>query len=199
MFQMLQQLQFTVCSLGQDWRAEGLHNLLHSDALVGEVVFGGAVHKYKHQSAPCISHGRGERLIIIPDQAKSAHPNRLEIRVSAQKELAIAVAKRGHSKRRFNSLVEGYPAYLDVISKVVPKIWARTNSAMMFRGVTRGRIAGWRWFCLVVVVVPVHAVCVGGGGGGADVSKGTKEDCSLSQVQSRMRLLSRLLEGPRCR
>lgn len=23
------------------------------------------------------------------------------------------------------------PAYLDVISKVVPKIWARTNSAMM--------------------------------------------------------------------
>jgi hypothetical protein len=25
---------------------------------------------------------------------------------------------------------EGYPAYLDVISKVVPKIWALTNSAM---------------------------------------------------------------------
>jgi hypothetical protein len=24
-----------------------------------------------------------------------------------------------------------YPAYLDVISKVVPKIWARTNSAML--------------------------------------------------------------------
>jgi hypothetical protein len=31
----------------------------------------------------------------------------------------------------------GYPAYLDVISKVVPKIWARTNSAMMFAGDSR--------------------------------------------------------------
>lgn len=36
--EMLEQLQFTVCSLRQHGRAEGLHNLLDSDILVGELI-----------------------------------------------------------------------------------------------------------------------------------------------------------------
>jgi hypothetical protein len=40
MFQMLQQLQFSVCSLGQDRRAEGLHDLLDGYTLAGKLVFG---------------------------------------------------------------------------------------------------------------------------------------------------------------
>jgi hypothetical protein len=34
-------------------------------------------------------------------------------------------------REQHRSISSASPAYLDVISKVVPKIWARTNSAMM--------------------------------------------------------------------
>jgi hypothetical protein len=108
MLQVLQELQFAVCSLGQDWRAERLHNLLHSDALVGEVIFGGAVHKNAHQSAPCINTSRspiaGEKVNIVPNQAKGAHSNRLKVRVPAGEGISIAAAKRGHSRWRSSRL-----------------------------------------------------------------------------------------------
>lgn len=40
---MLQQLQFSVGALGQDRCAEGLHDLLDGDIIVGELVSGRAV------------------------------------------------------------------------------------------------------------------------------------------------------------
>jgi len=37
-FEVLQQLQFSVGALGEDWSAEGLHDLLDGHVLVGELV-----------------------------------------------------------------------------------------------------------------------------------------------------------------
>jgi hypothetical protein len=36
----------------------------------------------------------------------------------------------------------GYPAYREVISKVVPKIWARTNSAIFADRLMAGEVKG---------------------------------------------------------
>jgi hypothetical protein len=41
MSQMLEELQFSVCALGEDGGAEGLHDLLDGHGLVGELIFGG--------------------------------------------------------------------------------------------------------------------------------------------------------------
>jgi hypothetical protein len=45
MLEMLQQLQLSVCSLGQDWRAEGLHDLLYRHRLSSELILRRAVHR----------------------------------------------------------------------------------------------------------------------------------------------------------
>jgi hypothetical protein len=120
MFQMLQQLQFPVCSLGQDRGAEGLHDLLDGHALPGELVFGGA--------------GRRESVYAAPQEVI-----RRDIRTRQDRMHPFPPAG-GQSTCGSNQFLVGHntgasppqsPAYLDVISKVVPKIWARTNSAMM--------------------------------------------------------------------
>ena len=36
--EVLQELQLSVCALGQDWSAERLHDLLDSHGLVGELI-----------------------------------------------------------------------------------------------------------------------------------------------------------------
>ena len=46
MLEMLQKLQLSVCSLGQDWRAEGLHDLLDRHRLSGELILRRAVHRH---------------------------------------------------------------------------------------------------------------------------------------------------------
>jgi len=99
MLQMLQKLQFSVCSLGQNRRAERLHNLLYSDILAGELIFGRAVQKRAsisnlHQR-PLEPPKHRKQVNIIPNQAKGAHSNRLEIRVPAKPKVSIAVAKGG--------------------------------------------------------------------------------------------------------
>lgn len=43
--QVLEKLQLTVRAFGEDRRAEGLHNLLDGDILVGELVFRGAARR----------------------------------------------------------------------------------------------------------------------------------------------------------
>ena len=58
-------------------------------------------------------------LKAIPDKPEGAHSNGLQIRIPM-----VGVNTRWRLQRR-------KLAYLLVISKVVPKIWARTNSAMM--------------------------------------------------------------------
>lgn len=42
MFEVLQKLQFAVCTLGEDGRAERLHNLFHGHRLSCELIFRGA-------------------------------------------------------------------------------------------------------------------------------------------------------------
>lgn len=42
MTQMLQKLQLSVGSFGQDRSGEGLHDLLHGDGLLSQLIFGGA-------------------------------------------------------------------------------------------------------------------------------------------------------------
>ena len=41
-FEVLQQLQLSVRALGEDWSAEGLHDLLDGHILVGELISGRA-------------------------------------------------------------------------------------------------------------------------------------------------------------
>lgn len=43
--QMLEELQFSVCSLGEDGGAEGLHDLLDGYGLAGELVLGRTTRK----------------------------------------------------------------------------------------------------------------------------------------------------------
>ena len=57
---------------------------------------------------------------LIPDETKGSHANWLKIRVSILTVNTQAIA----------GLDTCQAAYLEVISNVVPKIWARTNSAM---------------------------------------------------------------------
>lgn len=40
--EMLEELQFSVCSFGENWGAEGLHDLLDGNILVGELISCGA-------------------------------------------------------------------------------------------------------------------------------------------------------------
>ena len=79
---MLQELQFSVCALGQDGSAERLHNLLYSDILIRKLIPSRAA---KGGSSVLVVIGIGccrERRRYAPDKAKGSHPNRLEIRVS---------------------------------------------------------------------------------------------------------------------
>jgi hypothetical protein len=101
---VLEQLQFSVCALGEHWSAEGLHNLLDGHILVRELVSGGT---------------------------------------SSQEIVKITIHMDDDAARRSSSTDQTRPKapiptgcrseYLEVISKVVPKICARTNSAILTR------------------------------------------------------------------
>lgn len=43
MLKVLEQLELTICTLGEHRGAEGLHDLLDGDILVGELISGGTV------------------------------------------------------------------------------------------------------------------------------------------------------------
>lgn len=63
-----------------------------------------------------------------PDEAKRSHADRLEIRVSSRDGGQRA---RDEGRGTRDEAAAALEAHLDVISNVVPKIWARTNSAMI--------------------------------------------------------------------
>jgi hypothetical protein len=128
MAQVLEQLQLTVCALGQDRRAEGLHNLLDCDRRGSELVLGRAVPVVS--ACPYVSSPE----FYSPYKPEGSHTHRLQIRVPV---VAISLC---YSRFLPSSLSARFSwtranrsscPYLLVISKVVPKIWARTNSAMM--------------------------------------------------------------------
>lgn len=64
----------------------------------------------------------GEGVKAVPDQSKSTHAYRLQICVSASPP--CQPRDNFYMRDRINP-------YRLVISKVVPKIWARTNSAIL--------------------------------------------------------------------
>lgn len=117
MTQVLEELQLSVRALRQDRSAERFHDLLDSHGLTGELILCGAI--------------REQAL-----EVRAYHLTRMHNTRQAQRLPFLQVAdpctyssvKIARSERfvRKQGLM-----YLLVISKVVPKIWARTNSAMM--------------------------------------------------------------------
>ena len=80
--QMLQELELSVGALGEDGCAEGLHDLLDGDILVGELIASRAAVTLTEATSSmglcgCFSEH-------IPDKTESSHPHRLKIRVSIE-------------------------------------------------------------------------------------------------------------------
>ena len=113
--QMLEQLQLSIGTLGQDRRAERFHDLLDGNILAGELIFRRAEPR---ASQLLITHSIG------PHRAHQTRP-KAPMPTGCRSVYLEQDQQTYSGKRRWGS------AYLLVISKVVPKIWARTNSAMM--------------------------------------------------------------------
>jgi hypothetical protein len=132
--QVLQQLQLSICPLREHRCAEGLHDLLDGNILVGELVSGGAAIVNPSASDPN-PKGGAECSMAYQTRPKAPMPTgwRSEYLLPSQ------IQNR-------TSFVGLTASYLDVISNVVPKIWARTNSAMAGDGIRCGikvsRVAG---------------------------------------------------------
>ena len=80
MAKMLEEFQFTICALGEDRRAEGLHDLLDGNGLACELVLCGA-------GGGISSSGERKLWLTVPDQPKGTHTNRLQISISTAKVL----------------------------------------------------------------------------------------------------------------
>ena len=141
MFEVLQQLQLSVCSLRQHRRAEGFHDLLHRNRLSGELVLRRAVRivcqipLYPQYVAVPLTR-RARRLPCQPAASQCIYRAISQYVCLSSEECP------------------GPVSHLLVISKVVPKICARTNSAIFvgmigldqFRCWVGMRMAvGWRW------------------------------------------------------
>lgn len=82
--QVLEQLQLTVCALGEDRRAEGLHDLLDGHRLAGQLVLCGTAGRVSLGAAmeeAWRGHGAAS---LLPDQPEGAHADGLKIRVPGQ-------------------------------------------------------------------------------------------------------------------
>ncbi len=79
--EVLEELELTVGPLGKDWCAERLHDLFDGDILACELVSGRAVGG-ERRLAECLPGAIHDGVRpLLPDQSKSAHTDRLEIRV----------------------------------------------------------------------------------------------------------------------
>jgi hypothetical protein len=72
----------------------------------------------------------------IPDQSEGTHSHRLQFRIPRY-QVSNNIPPKAPSKAPIVNVEEQGIANRLVISKVVPKIWARTNSAMMKDGYAR--------------------------------------------------------------
>ena len=84
MLQVLQKFQFSVCSLGQNRGAKGLHDLLNRNILASQVVLCGALQSCQYRPSILVEE------LSLPDQAKRAHADRLEIRVPARNQFLLS-------------------------------------------------------------------------------------------------------------
>lgn len=124
MAEMFQQLQLPISALGQHGSAEGLHDLLDRDWLGSQLVFRRTISmasRLAHKPRDGSSCDTG---CNIPDQSECTHSHWLQFRIPKSRVSSEHTARgcASPASRTANRLV---------ISKVVPKIWARTNSAMM--------------------------------------------------------------------
>lgn len=129
MLQMLEQLQLPVSPLGEDRRAERLHDLLHCYRLAGELILGRAaagISDISHPLAPTHSVAKTDHTrpkAPMPTGWRSVY---LHNRTSQ----SPSVSSSHHQPLHAVAEPAGC-AYLLVISNVVPKICARTNSAIL--------------------------------------------------------------------
>jgi hypothetical protein len=122
--EVLEQLELTVCALGEHWSAEGLHDLLDGDILAGKLISGGTVEGTLSQLL-LLETRSGARARTVGRETHQTRPKAPMPTGWRSEYLRIErVIKSGRSHRRVQP-------YLEVISNVVPKIWARTNSAMV--------------------------------------------------------------------
>ena len=139
---MFEQFQLSIGSFGKDRSAEGFHYLLYSDSLTRELVLGRAI--------CCVSNPQSMRVQHL--HTKPAR--RLPCLPAAGRCTCLSVNENSRLPLRPRIV------YLLVISKVVPKIWARTNSAMM--AVTQGELYRKKWQrrtrleAVGRVIFPVH-------------------------------------------
>ena len=99
---MLEQLQFSVCALGQDRRAEGLHDLLDGHGLARELILGRAARN---------QHANGT--LSAKDERTKRGQRRPYPLAAGQCTFAMSAGPISQC---------GVPAHLLVISNVVPKI-----------------------------------------------------------------------------
>lgn len=134
MAEMLEQLQLPVGSLGQNGGTEGLHDFFNCDWLCSQLVFGRAV---VLMALLACTLGLGVVLCDtgynIPDQSEGTHSHRLQFRIP-RNQVSTNIPLDAPAKAPIVNIAEQGIANRLVISKVVPKIWARTNSAMMEGG-----------------------------------------------------------------
>ena len=108
MSKMFEEFQFSICPLWQDWCRKWFHNLFDRHSLTSELISGRTDHisPWNHTFNTFTHHTRPKA--PIPTGCKSVYLNCVS-----------------SSPAQFSS------TYLEVISKVVPKIWALTNSAIL--------------------------------------------------------------------
>ena len=93
MLEMLQQLQLAVCSLRQDRRAEGFHDLLHRNRLSGELVLRRAVRMCQDPLCP------SSLLRLLPDEPEGSHADRLQVSVSTAQSVCLSPPGRASVSR----------------------------------------------------------------------------------------------------
>lgn len=120
MTEVLQQLEFPVRPLRQHGGTEGFHDFLDRNRLPGQLILGRAFSRLSS-----VLHHRLNGRTNAPYQPKSSHPHRLQVGIP---ELLSATCQ---------NITGGIQTDRLVISKVVPKIWARTNSAIAVCGAVR--------------------------------------------------------------
>ena len=113
MLKMLQELQLSIRPLRQDRRAERFHNLLHRHRLSGELILGRAV--FAASDSPLEEF---DDLVAHQTSPKAPIP-------TGCRSVYLAAISLFASAYTISELL----SHLLVISNVVPKICARTNSA----------------------------------------------------------------------
>ena len=79
--EMLQQLELTVCTLGEHWRAERLHNLLDRHCLPGELILRRTVPGQTNTFHHC-----PEAALCLPDEPEGSHTDRLQVGISSSNQ-----------------------------------------------------------------------------------------------------------------